>query len=895
MKKMKNPGCIREEKPKVRMKGIKHLFKLVFFTGLIIHTQFLQAQAPLVTITMKNADIEEVLSEIQNQTGYNYLLNLEEIPEGTRISINIKNATIEETLNQCLKGLPLTYEIKNKVIIIVPVKNRDEADEHAEQTLYQTIRGRVIDKESGTALPGANVIVLNSNPVIGSIADENGNFRLEKVPVGRHTLQASFIGYEEDTKPEILVGSAKEVILTFKLTESAEKINEVVIRPYAKGNPKNDMATVSARSFSVEESQRYAGSAGDPGRMALSFAGINTDDDASNQIVIRGNSPNAMLWKLEGIQIPIPNHFSLEGWDAGYVSLLNPKMLGPSDFFTGAFPAEYGNATSGVFDLTFRNGNSEKHEHTVEIGSLGADITSEGPLHKNYKGSYLVNYRYATFSIMNLMGIRIDGDVLPDYSDLSFKVNLPAKKAGTFSIWGLGGTGYVEDAAVTDTSLWNEFSSLQNGNSTRTHMAATGITHTLFPDHKSYFKTILSFSGNSSIDKSYKLEDDFSRKPTYFEKLYSSALRFSLNYNRKFSSKVTFKTGFIFSKLFFDYYSKFIDEDENPDEWIEDIDGKGNSETYQGYLQGKYRFSQNFSVNAGFHCLNFALNREYSIEPRLGFEWNLPHLQTVSGGFGMHSRHDYLMTYFTLMEDENGDLYYPNKNLKLQKSTHYILGYTKMFAKDLKLKVEVYYQDLSDLPVSADSAKTWSPINDDVSGFDFVSDGTGRNYGIEFTLEKYFTRNYYFLITTSLFDAKYKPLDGNWYNTRYNNKHITKISAGKEYRIHNKNILGINGRFIWTGGRRDTPIDQDKVGIEKWDVSDQKRTNAVELAPYLRLDIGVSYRINNKRASHEILVDIQNVTNRENIGGSYYDDENEKQIIYTLQGILPTISYRIYF
>ncbi len=873
----------------------KMLLSTIFSGILLLQGLFLFAQSGRITCNLEDVTIEEVLKTIQEQTGYNYLISHEEIPLGTRTSVRVENASLEKALETCLEGFPLTYEIKHEVIILMPEKEVSIQPSGNPDRPTQTIRGRIIDKDSKTTLPGANIIVLTTDPVIGATSDEEGMFRLEKVPVGRHTLRVSYVGYEDLILPEIVVGSAKEVILSLALTEKPEGIAEVEIRSYAKGSPKNDMATVSARSFSVEESRRYAGSAGDPGRMALSFAGVNTDDDASNQIVVRGNSPNAMLWRLEGVQIPIPNHFAMEGWDAGYVSLLNTKMLGQSDFFTGAFPAEYGNGTSGVFDLTFRNGNNEKSENTFEFGVLGLDLTTEGPFSSNYKGSYLVNFRYATFSIMNLMGIRIGGDLLPEYTDLSYKFNLPAGKAGTFSVWGLGGKAYVEDAAVQDTTQWDEFEFLKYGYKTRTNMGATGITHTWFPGNRSYFKTVISFSGNSSTDKSYKLDSSYHSFPTYYEKLASSAVRASTLYNRKFSTKLSLRIGLVFSKLYYNYYSRYIDEDEDPEEWIEDIDGKGNTETFQAYIQTRFRPFRNLSVNLGVHSLLLTLNNDYSIEPRAGFIWHLPDNQSINGGIGLHSRHEYLMHYFYKETDENGNVTYPNKDLGLEKSFHYVLGYSRMFKEDMKFQVEVYYQDLWDLPVDKDPTKTWSPINDDVFGFDWVNEGKGRNYGIELTLEKYFTNDYYFLVTHSLFSARYKPLDGHWYNSRYSNNYITNLVGGKEFRIRDKNILGINGRFIWSGGRRDTPIDKSKIGVEEFDVSDHSRRNAIQYPCYLRLDAGVSYKINNPKVSHELVVDIQNVFNRENMGGSYYNSDTGEVIEYTLQGILPVVSYRLYF
>jgi len=274
----------------------------------------------------------------------------------------------------------------------------------------------------------------------------------------------------------------------------------------------------------------------------------------------------------------------------------------------------------------------------------------------------------------------------------------------------------------------------------------------------------------------------------------------------------------------------------------------------------------------------------------------LPNAKTINFGFGMHSKHDYLMTYFIKEPDTAGNWNYVNKDLKLQKSTHYVLGYNKMFRDDLRMLIEVYYQDLSQLPVSPDTSETWSTINDYYVGFDAVNKGIGRNYGIEFTFEKFLTNNFYYLATASLFNAKYKPLDGNWYNTRYNANYIFNLTGGKEWVVNTKNMLGANFRLLWTGGRRDTPRDIKKFE-EIGDVAiyNEKKRWSMKHKDYFRLDIGANYRINKGNRAHVLSLDIQNVFNIQNVGDTFWDPNQEKLVETTLQGILPVVNYKLEF
>jgi hypothetical protein len=885
----------RKEKLKksICIKKHKTFWKSTFVVTMVI--MFLLSprafcQSEVVSIKITNGSIEDVLKKIKQQTGLKYLFNHEQLKKQKekKISINVEKSSVEKVLKQCLKNTELTYEIIDNTIVIKPKTTSNNQNKKI-SGITQTIRGKIIDKESKIPLTGANIIVQDTDPIIGSTSYIDGDFRLKNVPVGRHALKVTYIGYQEQIIPEIAVGSAKEVILTISLTEKITKLDEVVVSPYKKGSPKNDMAAVSARSFSVEESQRYAGSLGDPGRMAWSFAGANSDDDLSNQIVIRGNSPNSMLWRLEGVEIPIPNHFYTEGESAGYVSLLSSNMMGQSDFFTGAFPAEYGNSTSGVFDITFRNGNNEKREYTIDVGTLGLNFSTEGPIKKDYKGSYLVNYRYATFSILNWMGLEVIDDN-PDYTDLSYKFYLPTKKAGSFSIWGLAGLGSMLDEFETSDTIDSEVITVPLENKFRSTSLSTGITHTYFPDSKSYFKTIVSFSGNSSFEEMAKSGSSYDHQEISF-----TSTRFSISYDRKFTSKLNLKTGLVYSLLSFSYFSKYLDED-NVDQntWIEELQGNGNTVTLQGFIQSKILLSRKLNINLGLHYLKFNFIDEQSFEPRIGFQYKLNNAQSINGGFGMHSRHDYLIQYYYIGWDENGLKAYPNRNLTLQKSTHYVLGYTNMIKKDLKFQAEIYYQDLSGIPVSPDSSYTFSPINDDVVGYAYVSKGVGRNYGIEFTLEKFFTNNYYFLVTSSLFSAKYKPLNGIWYNTRYNNNYVINISGGKEFVILKNNILGINGRFIWSGGRRATPFDEAMMYLTGEERLDQSQRNMVQFSPYIRPDLGIYFKVNLPSVSHEFAINIQNVINKYNVIG-YWDIVSDEPQEQWLQGILPIVSYKLHF
>ena len=251
------------------------------------------------------------------------------------------------------------------------------------QNLTQTIKGTVIDKDSRRLLSGATISIADDSIQQAVVTNDNGDFILSNIPVGRHRLQCTYSGYENYITDNILVNSAKELELIIELEQRYQQQAEVIIK--AVRNPKqpvNKLSVVSTRSFTPEETNRYAASVNDPSRMALSFPGVQPTRDARNDIIIRGNSAAVMLWRLEGIDIPNPNHFARKGSSGGGITIFSSSMLDNSDFSSGAFPAEYGDALSGVFDMRFRKGNKEKDQYTFKAGLIGIDFSAEGPFTK---------------------------------------------------------------------------------------------------------------------------------------------------------------------------------------------------------------------------------------------------------------------------------------------------------------------------------------------------------------------------------------------------------------------------------------------------------------------------------------------------------------------------------
>jgi hypothetical protein len=766
------------------------------------------------------------------------------------------------------------------------------------QGIVQTVKGRVTDKESRVPLPSAVVrMVADSSFKIGTQTDEEGYFKLENVPIGRRDFAVSYIGYKTITIPDVMVSSAKEVVLNIELEEAITETKEVVVTVTDKAGSMNEMSSVSARMFRVEETERYPGSRQDPARMASNFAGVQGNNDTRNDIVVRGNSPSSLLWRLEEVDIPNPNHFSIAGSMGGPISIINNKYLGTSDFMTGAFPAMYGNAVGGVFDVRMRNGNTEKYENTFQFGILGTEASSEGPIKRSSRASYLVTYRYSTFDMLQGVNINIGTNAIPKYQDAGFKINLPTQKAGTFSIWGIGGMSAIDivTSKFKDLSEINESYGDKNRDQYfRTKMGVIGLSHTYQLNAKTYLKTVLAQSGSGiSSNHNFVVRDPNGRPLEPYPSILSynqSEGKTTLAFyaNTKLNAQHSYKAGFFVSNYQNNFYDrvKIIGVQDSTPNAIEAVPYKERLNTQisyqlvQPYFQWRYKMQENLIWSVGLYSQWLTLNNSFALEPRAGVRWELRPRHTLSVAYGLHSQMQTTYLYFarpdTLVSNGvkilNAERKEANKEMGFTRSQHFVIGYDFNVSKFFRLKVETYYQYLWNIPVY----KTPSGISLVNQGatftrffplYNFENSGTGENYGIELTLEKFFSKHYFFLWSTSLFDSKYTGSNGKTYNTDFNGNYVTNLLAGLEYGLGKtkKNTLSFGTKLTYAGGRRYSPADI-AASSRIYDIVPQEdKINSLQFPNYFRFDLRVAYKVNNKKTTHEIALDLVNVLDTRNV------------------------------
>ena len=766
----------------------------------------------------------------------------------------------------------------------------------------QTIKGTVTDEASKAPLIGVTIVVVDQ-PSLGAVTDVEGRFRLPNVPIGRHTLRISYLGYEERMVHDLVVTAGKEVDLGIMLRESVQTLDEVKVsynRELDKTRTVNEMAQVSARSFNVDETRRYAGSLGDPSRMAANFAGVVSGNASRNDIVVRGNAPPGMLWQMEGLNIPNPNHFGALNSTGGPVSMLNNNNIAKSDFFTSAFPAQYGNALAGVFDLRLREGNREKNEFVGQVGFNGFEAGAEGPVGRKKQTSYLVNYRYSTLGVFKSLGLDLGtGSATPIYQDVNYKITSRLNNKIKLTVFGIAGNSKAyfmgKDTDTTQPDMYG--GDAYKNIKARYASTITGASVDYQFNARTSARLALGYSTTfEHFEQDTINYEDGSETKTFEGNFQTGKASAVFTLHHKLNARNNLQAGLIYDHTSFVLRNKRI--------WsggLERIyaDETGDLGLAQGYLQWRHRFNNQLSAVAGLHSQLLTLNNSFALEPRASIQYAFARHHSLSAGYGLHHQMQSIYSYFVQTPTPGGILY-TNKELDFTRSHHMVLTYDWNITNNMRLKVEGYYQQLQQVPVeqrlSSYSALNYgsdfSPPNTD----SLMNGGTGQNFGTEITLEHFFTKGYYFLVTTSLFDSRYKGSDGVERNSAFNTGYVLNVLGGKEFKIGKKgSVLALNIRTSWVGGRYLTPIDLAASAAEKSAVYLEDMAYSEKQPDYFRLDFRIAYRKELRKSTMEFSLDLQNLTNHKNIFSQTYDERNNRLVNNYQQGFFPVPFFRYTF
>lgn len=770
------------------------------------------------------------------------------------------------------------------------------------QDLKQLVRGKIYDEISAKALEGAEIRIKRDNfreqVNIQIRSDEKGAFRSEDTPLGRFQVEISKSGYETYIIPDLLVEAAKEVVLEVGLKLVSYNTGAVEISAY--NSRKQKVEGVSTRVFTVEESQRFAATYYDPARLAANYPGIAVTGDESNNLIIRGNSPNGVLWRLEGVDIVNPNHLTNAGTftdrltqSGGGTIILSNQLLSDSRIQTGAFDPQYGNALAGVFDMRLRKGNNEKHEFVFQPSLIGIDLAAEGPMGNN-GASYLVNYRYSTVGFFDLIGLEITPESIT-YQDFAFNLSLPTEKAGTFTLFGMGGLSSNRFDAPREDSLIEEnrdrfdvdFSS---------NMGAIGLTHQLNIGERSLWKSVLAASAIKSEREEAFVRTFTQSDPSSFDEIKQEKLSFTSSLSHRINPRFELEEGIFLTQLGYRMNSQQFSLENTASDPILSAEAEGNSLLVQPYLAAKFSLNNKLKLNLGLHGIYFALNNSKALEPRINLDYQLSRNSRLTAAYGLHSQLQLYGTYFTQFEGSS-----PNRDLGFTKAHHGVLRFIQNLGKGLSLNLEAYYQSLFDVPISQDPSSTFSALNlfEGYVRDSLVNEGSGRNYGLELSLDQELRNGFYYLVSGSLYESKYTGADGIERDSRFNGNYLFNAVAGKEFDRRTKKgknkMFGINLSLTYQGGYKTSPIDIAASQMAQRTILDNSNPFSQQLPDFFRTDLRLVFKRNKAGFTRSFALDILNLTNRANIAFRRYDIVSNTIIDKSSFGLLPLLSYRLEF
>ncbi len=757
------------------------------------------------------------------------------------------------------------------------------------QNVVSTIQGKVVDSQTQAPIGGVFISVYVHDSLFRSaLSDTTGFFKIDSIPVGYVRLKAQAAGYEDLITPLMFLHSGKALEVLLPLEEKVVDLEEVVIQ----GEVYQEVDAVSAQRLSSEQLMRQAGGFGDVARIALSLPGVNLSSDSRNDIIIRGNSPLGVLWRLEGFNIPPPQHFNTLGTTGGAVSILNANLLQQATLYTGAWPALYNNATAGVFDLVLREGNNQKHEFLAASGFNGFEIDAEGPLWNSYS-TFLAAYRYSTLALFKKIGLDFNLGATPEYQDLTFKIAAHNRKnPNTWTLFGIAGNSQIQ--LIYEQKDTNDMSFVDIPSNTyyKGALAILGTKYTLF--HNSNWRSevgvLWSLAQNSvKVDSVHPIT--LVAKPAYGMLVQNQQWEGMYRTFIKWRKKHFFALGF-----YWDYFLFNMQDSVSLDNrFVRNYDVQQGSSLLQGYAQWEYKFSSRVKMQLGVSGLYFDFAKDYSVDVRwsLYYRWKPRHSFRL--GLGKHAQIQPVSLYFRESRLPDGTKRRTNERLKMTQSLHGVLAYTWQWAPLWRLHVEVYYQYLYRVPVEQ-RPSPYSALNEGATFVppmtdSLVNKGIGYNYGVDLLVERSMEKGFYFQWALSLFRSLYEGSDGVLRPTAFSGDFLTRLTAGKIFRQR----WVVDARWLFGGNRRYIPIDLTQSRLKGEEVLDWNQAYQKRYPNYFRIDLRLAYRQQHKNYFYEAGINLQNLTNHKNVFQYRYNALKGDIITEYQMGLLPVGEFRLYF
>ncbi|MBL7859172.1 MAG: TonB-dependent receptor [Cyclobacteriaceae bacterium] len=730
------------------------------------------------------------------------------------------------------------------------------------------IRGRVFNKINNEAVPFANVLIQGTSN--GTAADENGNYTIAGLKPGQYNVEASFVGFKKLTVFEIQVTNARNTYLDFPLEEESLKLEEVMVSA-SNTFYKSDESPLSLRTIGITEIKSTAGGNRDISKVVRSLPGVASTPSFRNDIIIRGGAPSENTFYLDGIQIPVINHFQTQGSSGGPVGIINVDLLKEVNFYSGAFPSNRGNTMSSVFDFQLKDGRLDRWTANGVIGASDLGLTLEGPVSKN--SSLVVSARRSylkfLFSIFNL-------PFLPVYNDLQFKYKLKLGAKDQITVLGIGAIDdfslnfdapanakteaereeaqYILNAIPVSTQ-WNYTAGIKYE-----HFRQRGITTIVLSDN-SLNNSVIKYQNNDASSPDNLIQDYTSRETETRLRLED----YVTNQGWKFNYGVNVER----ARIKTEDYSKIVTQQGLV---IRDFTSELNftkwgvfGQVSRGFLQDKLALS--FGLRADANNYSSDMSRLLDqLSPRLSASYALN--KTISANFntGIY----YQLPAYTVMgyrSSDTNELVNKSNGLTYIRSRHLVGGFEFRLPKNSRITLEGFYKKYDQYPFLLQDSISLANLGADfgvIGNAPVNSTSEGRSYGLEFLLQQKLYNGFYGLVSYTWVRSEFTDKQGVLKPSAWDNRHLVSLTGGKKF---GKNWeLGV--RWLFTGGSPYTPFNiSETVRRENWDVRpfgvpDYNQLNTSRISAFHQLDFRIDKKYFFKRWSLDVYFDVQNAYNQ---------------------------------
>ena len=779
-------------------------------------------------------------------------------------------------------------------------------------TMAQNIKvyGTVTNALNNEPIPFANVVI--DGTTIGATTDLDGNYELMDLTPGEYNFKCTYIGFNSNFQSEVQLSPNKNLRLDFSMSENAQIIEEVQVM--ANTFNKTEESPTSLRTINASEIYRSPGGNRDISKVIANLPGVSSTPSFRNDIIIRGGAPNENRFFLDGIEIPNINHFATQGSSGGPVGIINVNFIREVDFYSGAFPANRGNALSSIMELKQIEGSDESFSGSFMIGSSDAGLTINTPLSKSTTMLLSARRSYLQFLFQALQL-----PFLPTYNDVQLKVTHKPNKKNQFNIIGLAAIDEFtlnpkanEDIDDKQTLAQNEYI-LNNLPVNEQWNYSFGMSWKHFFENSNLLVVVSRSHLNNTAEKYADYADLSSEKLLDYEsEEIENKSRVEYNFR---SNNIKFNVGVNLEDATYTNYTNRkitfgdIITDKQVDSDLHFIKYGAFAQVSKTYLVD--RLVTSFGVRSDGNSFTDNTTTP-NLSPRLSMAYNLNGKSSINANLG---RYYQLPSYTILGFENNGN--YLNKNAEYIQCDHAVLGLEYNPSNYSKITIESFYKYYDNYPFSDSVGISLANLGGDfgVIGNENISSiSKGRSYGMEFLAQQKLSSSIYGIMSFTYYKSEFEDKNQQYTPSAWDNRYILNVTAGKKF----KNNIEIGVKFRYSGGAPYTPLDLATSSIKGvWDVNQQgvlnyELLNTQRLKNIHGLDIRIDKKWFFKKWSLNAYLDVENLYNYKiqlpsEIGidsdlaeQPIYEAQNDNQyslyeIVNESGTILPTIGLLIEF